>query len=144
MAMKGPTEGQNIETYAAAYRYFAEHPQASKKAPVEEKMSLKQEIEALDLDEDAMQATMEKWNCNKVRKRITLFLASSGWTQTEFLKFIGVNSNSFQRFMSYKKPMQGADNNTFRSGVMFFIKLDMIEKGKKKKPKKRARDEDEE
>jgi hypothetical protein len=35
---------------------------------------------------------------------------------------------------------EGADNGTYRSGIDFFAKLDMIEKSSKQKaPKKRAR-----
>jgi hypothetical protein len=73
--------------------------------------------------------------CNKIRKKINTFLATSDWTKQAVLKQTGVKSNSFQRFMKFTKPWQGLDNNTYQSSCEFFYKLNVVEKAMKSKKK---------
>lgn len=41
-------------------------------------------------------------DCNEIRNKINKFLRSNRMTQTEFLKYLRVNSNSYRRFMGMR------------------------------------------
>jgi hypothetical protein len=58
---------------------------------------------------------------------------------TEFQKAIGVNSNSYGRFMGYKGAYQGSDNGTYLAAFHFFRKRE--QKGIKV-PKKKVKKDD--
>ncbi|TMW68912.1 hypothetical protein Poli38472_001068 [Pythium oligandrum] len=79
-------------------------------------------------DEEAQavlfQELARKTNCDALRRKIQRFLAEKTMTQTAFLSKIGVNSNSFRRFMQYKGAYRGSDNGTYESGLFFFHKLE--------------------
>jgi len=88
---------------------------------------------AFDAHEDvAAAAGKAPPTCGAVRRRLTEFLAT-GPTQTALLKRLGVNSNSYGRFMSYKGD-SGRDNGTYERAVQFFARVDAL-----KRPAKKAR-----
>jgi hypothetical protein len=68
MAQKGPLAGENINVYALATAYFAEHPVSATRprASADETQSIKEKIEAIELTEDEQQAIWQKSSCNKV------------------------------------------------------------------------------
>ncbi|KDO16122.1 hypothetical protein SPRG_18342, partial [Saprolegnia parasitica CBS 223.65] len=70
----------------------------------------------------------EKWSCNAIRSKIQKFLATKVMTQTAFLKDIGANSNSYQRFMKLKGPYGGCDNSTYSGSLHFFYQREKKEK----------------
>ena len=102
-----------------------------------------------DADEDeweAMGKNVKNWNCNKIRQKISEFLATKEMTQTKFLSEIGgVNSNSFQRFMKLRGPFTGSDNGTYWGSIRFFNMREKAEKVAKASlttaEKKRKREE---
>jgi len=102
-----------------------------------------------DADEDeweAMGKNVKNWNCNKIRQKISEFLATKEMTQTKFLSEIGgVNSNSFQRFMKLRGPYTGSDNGTYSGSIRFFNMREKAEKVAKASlttaEKKRKREE---
>ncbi|KAF0690636.1 Aste57867_17985 [Aphanomyces stellatus] len=81
-----------------------------------------------DEDDDIL---MERWTCQTIRGKIQKFLATKIMTQTAFLKEIGANSNSFQRFMKYKGVFQGSDNSTYSGSLCFFSGLEKKQKKEK-------------
>ena len=96
---------------------------------------------------EQMSKNVKNWNCNKIRTKIQLFLATKEMTQTKFLSEIGrVNSNSFQRFMKLKGPHAGIDNGTYQGAVTFFNMRERVQKETQasltSEEKKRKRDED--
>jgi hypothetical protein len=115
---------------------------AEKLQKVEELTQELNAMESSDEEEDEEENNMTKFvSCNTIRKKINEFLATSGWAQSDWLKYTGVNSKSYQMFMSYRGPIQGIDNQTYSKGKSFFRKLDELNKEKKKQgkvtPKKR-------
>jgi hypothetical protein len=81
-----------------------------------------------------------KDNCDAIRKKITMFLATKEMTQTEFLQQIGgVNSSSFQRFMKLKGPYSGINNRTYEGASPFFHEREVAQKAAKADTKKRKR-----
>jgi len=70
-----------------------------------------------------------KTDCNRVRARINEFVAVHG-TKAALMKHLSVNSNSWQRFMSYTGKSQGANNSLYHSAALFFAKLDLVKRGK--------------
>lgn len=85
----------------------------------------------------------------QVRSEIRQYLLESGSTQSKFLSDIGVNSNSYGKFMNgtYKDPWAACQNGTYEAACIFFaIKklkdqiLD-LESSDDKPTRKRAHDE---
>jgi len=76
-------------------------------------------------------------DCNAVRRKINAFLRKGTMNQTTFLKTIGVNSNSYQRFMKQKGSLGGSSNSTYFNAYKFFEKMN------KGKPKTKKRKEQE-
>jgi hypothetical protein len=74
-------------------------------------------------------------SCDKVRRDITMFLATKEMAQIKFLDTISVNANSFGRFMKLKGSTSGRQNGTYWGAVRFFEHR----KGKKKSSSKRSR-----
>eukprot|EP01038_Epipyxis_sp_PR26KG_P015440 gene15440-20831_t len=88
--------------------------------------------------------THTKVSCDGIRKKINCFLATKEMTQTAFLQKIGVNSNSFGRFMKLKGAHGGDQNGTFWGAINFFAAREKADKEAKKAnkgSKKRSADE---
>lgn len=62
---------------------------------------------------------------NEIRSEIRKYLASSGSTQTKFLQEIGVNSNSYGKFMqgAYKNAWSAVENGTYWAAARFLARL---------------------
>ncbi|EQC40697.1 hypothetical protein SDRG_01772 [Saprolegnia diclina VS20] len=56
-------------------------------------------------------------------------------TQAAFLKQIGANSNSYQRYMKLKGPYGGCDNSTYSGSLHFFYQREKKEKKAKEAEK---------
>ncbi len=74
-------------------------------------------------------------SCDQVRRKITAFVNSGVMKVTEFQKVIGVNSNSYGRFMKQRGPYAGCDNQTYEAAYRFFKKRELA--GLKMPSKKR-------
>lgn len=70
-----------------------------------------------------------KWSCNQIRSRLRKYIENGGAKTTEMQRTLGVNSNSWGRFMRYTGSMQGCDNSTYDAATRFF--LDMEARGEK-------------
>lgn len=76
-------------------------------------------------------------SCNKIRGQIRRFLQKEAITQTAFLKYLNVNSNSYGRFMKLKGAWNGGQNGTYWAAYRFFKHQKTAEKAIPK-PKKKA------
>jgi hypothetical protein len=74
-------------------------------------------------------------DCNQIRRKINTFLRSGRLNQTKLLKFLGVNSNSFHRFMNQKGINGGSGNGMYTAAYDFFERLRVLE-GKAKTQKR--------
>lgn len=77
-------------------------------------------------------------SCDIIRRKINAFLNSGEMKVTEFLREIGVNNNSYGRFMKLKGRYSGVDNQTYGAAFRFFQKrkasgVDEVPKKKVKK-----------
>ena len=81
-------------------------------------------------------------NCDAVRRKITAFLNSGEMKVTEFQRTLGINSNSYGRFMKLKGPLSGMDNQTFHAACPFFMEREV--NGMKPAKKKKVAKEEEE
>lgn len=77
-------------------------------------------IEIDDYEEEDLGDHPITQNCDQIRRKIRSFLNSGEMKVTEFQKTIGVNSNSYGRFMGYMGPYTGSDNGTYSSAYQFF------------------------
>ena len=61
---------------------------------------------------------------NEIRSEIRKYLATSGSTQTKFLDQIGVNSNSYGKFMkgAYKNAWSALENGTYWAAAKFLAR----------------------
>ncbi|KAL9583805.1 MAG: hypothetical protein Q9212_002499 [Teloschistes hypoglaucus] len=59
-------------------------------------------------------------NCDVVRRKINAFITSGEMKVTEFQRTIGVNSNSYGRFMKLKGPSSGNANQVWYAAFRFF------------------------
>jgi hypothetical protein len=78
-----------------------------------------------------------KWSCSQIRTKINQFLRSGEMKVTEFQRKLGINANSYGRFMKQTGPWSGRDNQTYSAATQFFPKREAA--GKKievKRPKK--------
>ncbi|KAI5778840.1 hypothetical protein EDC01DRAFT_600876, partial [Geopyxis carbonaria] len=73
-----------------------------------------------DSDLDPDEPIRFTWTCNQVRRKILAFLESGEMRVTAFQKHLGVNSNSYNRFMKMSGPWQGVDNSVMSSAYRFF------------------------
>lgn len=75
---------------------------------------------------------------NVIRSAIRKYLAEKGITQTEFLSRIGVNSNSYNRFMTqkYKDEWSATDNGTYWAAAQHLARDDIDSKIKALEEKK--------
>lgn len=71
-----------------------------------------------------------RWTPNQVRARIRTFLQKTEVKITEFQGMLGVNGNSYNRFMNgkYKDQWNAAENQTYDAATRFFIKEDKLGK----------------
>ena len=76
-----------------------------------------------------------------VRNSITKFLQQESITQTAFLKFCSVNSNTFGRFMNQRKE-SGWDNGIYQDGVRFFHFKRLLDQTKAMKRARSQRPDD--
>lgn len=92
-------------------------------------------VEADHEGEDDMPITD---SCDIIRRKINAFLNSGEMEVTEFLREIGVNNNSYDRFMKLKGRYSGVDNQTYEASFKFFQKrkANGVEEVSKKKVKK--------
>eukprot|EP01116_Phalansterium_solitarium_P008822 TRINITY_DN22788_c0_g1_i1.p1 TRINITY_DN22788_c0_g1~~TRINITY_DN22788_c0_g1_i1.p1 ORF type:complete len:264 (-),score=81.55 TRINITY_DN22788_c0_g1_i1:245-1036(-) len=81
-----------------------------------------------------------KWDCSQIRRKITAFLKKGTMTQTAWLQQLGVNSNSFQRFMKLKGP-HSTGNSTYYAAHRFFEDLEKEQKSKSASLKRKEREE---
>lgn len=79
-------------------------------------------------------------SCDVVRRKITAFINSGEMKVTEFQRTIGVNSNSYGRFMKLKGPSSGNGNQTYEAAFRFF---DDRKKAGIKPQKKKVKKDDE-
>lgn len=70
-----------------------------------------------------------KWSCNQIRGKLRKYIENGGAKTTELQRTLGVNSNSWGRFMRYTGSMQGCDNGLYDQATRFF--LDMEKRGEK-------------
>lgn len=61
-------------------------------------------------------------SCDVVRRKINAFLNSGEMNATEFLREIGVNSDSYGCFMKLKGRYSGVDNQAYEAAFRFFRK----------------------
>lgn len=92
-----------------------------------------------DLPED-LEATK---SCNAMRSALPKFINEHPISQTAFLGYLKVNSNSFGRFMKLKGAWTGTQNGTYWAALRFFSVLKNAKKNigygqvaQKKNPKK--------
>ncbi|KAI4194304.1 MAG: hypothetical protein LQ350_007839 [Teloschistes chrysophthalmus] len=79
-------------------------------------------------------------NCDVVRRKINAFITSGEMKVTEFQRTIGVNSNSYGRFMKLKGPLSGNTNQVWYAAFRFF---DDRRKAGIKPTKKKVKKDDE-
>ncbi|EJT46538.1 hypothetical protein A1Q1_04833 [Trichosporon asahii var. asahii CBS 2479] len=70
-----------------------------------------------------------KWSCNQIRGKLRKYIENGGAKTTEMQRELGVNSNSWGRFMRYTGSMQGCDGGVYEAATRFF--LDMERRGEK-------------
>jgi hypothetical protein len=70
-----------------------------------------------------------KWSCNQIRGKLRKYIEHGGAKTTHLQKELGVNNNSWGRFMRYTGTMQGSDNGVYAAATRFF--LDMEARGEK-------------
>lgn len=74
-------------------------------------------------------------SCDVIRRKIRNFLDSGEMKVTEFIRTLGVNSNSYGRFMKLKGAWSGIDNGTMSSAYKFFKQREKAGKPIAKKAK---------
>jgi hypothetical protein len=80
------------------------------------------EVHAQDYDDSSDDEEHFIFNCDEVRNKINALLRSGEYKVTQFQKELGINSNSYGRFMSYKGSYAGSDNQTYELAHRFFRK----------------------
>ncbi|KAL8691157.1 MAG: hypothetical protein Q9218_003554 [Villophora microphyllina] len=94
-----------------------------------------------DDDEDDDENRLITDSCDVVRRKITAFINSGEMKVTEFQRTIGVNSNSYGRFMKLKGPSSGNGNQVYAAAFRFFD--DRKKAGIKAPAKKKVKKDDE-
>lgn len=97
----------------------------------------KRSYSAINLDSDDEAITD---SCDTIRRKINAFINSGEMKVSEFQRTIGVNSNSYGRFMKLKGLMSGNGNQVYEAAFRFFE--DRREAGIKPQKKKGKRDEE--
>ena len=89
-------------------------------------LKLKAELEKLESSIDEGEFVPGKEGCkqkspNQIRSEIRNFMAENGMNQTRFLEKIGVNANSFNKFMNgvYKDQWSACQNGTYWAAAKF-------------------------
>ena len=98
--------------------------------------SLKRPFKEEDLEDEDGYLVFD-WNCDQVRRKIKALIEGGEMKVTEFQRTIGVNSNSYGRFMKLQGPSRGMDNSTMSGAYRFFKRR---EAEGKTVPKKRKAD----
>ncbi|MCJ1466101.1 hypothetical protein MMC07_004720 [Pseudocyphellaria aurata] len=94
-------------------------------------------VEADHEGEDDMPITD---SCDIIRRKINAFLSSREMEVTEFIREIGVNSDSYGCFMKLKGRYSGVENQTYEAAFKFFQKRKAS--GMDEVPKKKAKKEE--
>ncbi|KAF9473399.1 hypothetical protein BDN70DRAFT_885887 [Pholiota conissans] len=76
-------------------------------------------------------------DCNDVRRKIRQLLQTPGFKVTYWLQEIGINSNSYGRFMKENGKYDGQYNGTYFAAYVYFEKNRILQ-GKKKTAKRIA------
>lgn len=105
-------------------------------------MKVIQEIGAWDEYYELLPAGKAPPTPQTVRSNVTKFLRQEPITQTAFLKFCGVNSNTFGRFMNQRKD-SGWENGMYDDGKRFFYFKRLLEQTKAMKRAKSKRPDQE-
>lgn len=79
-----------------------------------------------------------KWSCNQIRGKLRKYIENGGAKTTEMQRTLGVNSNSWGRFMRYTGSMQGHESGVYESATRFFLKMEKEGKKMPKAPKAAA------
>eukprot|EP00899_Mesostigma_viride_P006153 jgi/Mesvir1/15539/Mv03189-RA.1 len=81
-------------------------------------------------------------DCDEVRRKINMFLATEVMTQAAFLRALGgINNNSLRRFLSYGGKDGGAGQDIYPAAYRFFEKL-RIANGEEKSSARRRNERD--
>lgn len=84
-----------------------------------------------DEDDDYYYNNNPKWSCNQIRGKIRKMLNDPNFKITHWLREIGVNSNSYGRFMKLKGAWNGTQNSTYWAAIRYFRKQEKIQAKKK-------------
>lgn len=79
----------------------------------------RQDDDAEECDDDCITYS-PSLNCNKIRTKIQALIDSGEMKVTHFQRDLGINSNSYGRFMKLKGPWSGIDNQTYHAAYLFF------------------------
>jgi len=64
-------------------------------------------------------------NCDQIRRKIRALIDSGEVKVTHWQRDLGINSNSYGRFMKLKGPWSGMDNQTYQAGYLYFKKREL-------------------
>jgi hypothetical protein len=150
MKLKGPATGCNNRTYSGAHHFFEKREKQAalekksmsaeaKKRKTEAAKSVKSafasllaELEGIELPlhDDSFVAVYE--SCDEVRKKLLAFISEQGCTTAAFCKAIGVQSNQWNSFLSFKgiglgvSKQPGAANACYSNGYELLEKLRVL------------------
>lgn len=88
---------------------------------------------------ELMDVARRRWTPNQLRARIRKLLQHTDIKITEFQRMLGVNSNSYNKFMNgkYKHQWSAAENQTYDAAALFFLREQKL--GKQAVGKSRAK-----
>lgn len=88
---------------------------------------------------ELMHVARRRWTPNQLRGRIRKLLQQTDIKITEFQRMLGVNSNSYNKFMNgkYKHQWSAAENQTYDAAARFFLREEKL--GKQGVGKSRAK-----
>lgn len=89
-------------------------------------------------DEDDEDLTTEdfKYSCNQVRSKLRALVESGEYKAGALRKELGATSSTYNRFMKFSKPWQGAETSVFQPAHEFILQR---EAAGKKTPRKRSK-----
>ena len=73
-------------------------------------------------DEDRPLEATYSWNCDQIRTKIAKLIRSGEYKVTHFQRELGINSNSYGRFMKLKGSDKGHGNQAYEAASVFFAK----------------------
>lgn len=83
------------------------------------------QIESIHLPGESDDNLEYDQDCNQIRRKIRSLIDSGEVKVTHWLRELGVNSNSYGRFMKLKGPTSGVDNQTFHAAYKYFKKREI-------------------